>query len=793
MTMPPDVPIKPIRRSISERFSVVWLIPIAALLIALGVAWQSYSDRGPLIVITFDSASGVKAGETVVRYRDVDVGIVQSIGFSPSLEKVDVTVRLDKDIAPYVDGDAQFWVVRPEVTTQGVTGLDTVLSGVFIGGLWDTTPDGLVETHVGLTDAPLLGIGESGLRIILRAQGTAALSEGTPILFKGIRVGRTGKPRLIGDGTEAVADAIIYAPHDQLISSATRFWDTSGFSFRIGAGGAEIDFSSLASLISGGVTFETIVSGGQPVADGTQFDAYADEATARASVFSDASGPTLDLAVVFDDNVSGLTAGSPVEFGGVKIGEVSSLRGLVDEERFGDARVRLLASIGIRPERLGLEDGTTPETALAFLTERVADGLRARLATASILTGGLKVEFLRVAGAAPAVLERPSEGLPIIPSTANNVQDVAATAQGVLKRVNDLPIEELMGSVITFLDNASALVGSNEVQSLPAEAIGLLADARGVIGSDEVQQLPESLNALMISLQGTVGDLRGVLSQIEQADTVNRLLAAVDAAGTAATQVGTALDGVPTLIAEIEALAGKANDLPLEDLLTQATDLVDAARSLLAADATQALPVTLTAAMTDLQKVIAEITTQDGVARLLTAIDAAGTAANEAGNSFKGVPDLVAQLSAVAEKANALPVDELIAELTGITETANALLASDGAKDLPANLSGALAQVQSVLADLRDGGTIENTNKTLASAASAADAIALATTDLPALVARLNTLVNQTTTTLAGFDNNSQLNRDVRNAMREIQRAAEAVSSLSRALERRPNSIILGR
>ncbi len=541
------------------------------------------------------------------------------------------------------------------------------------------------------------------------------------------------------------------------------------------------------------MTFETIVSGGRPITDSFVFDVYADEATARASVFSGSGGPTLPLAVVFTENVSGLSAGSPVEYGGVRIGEVTGLNGLVDAARFGDERVRLLVSLQIKPERLGLEDGTSPAMALAFLKDRVADGLRARLATASILTGGLKIELLQVPDAPAAVLEEPADGLPIIPSTANNVQDVAATAQGVLKRVNDLPIEELMGSVIVFLENASALVGSDDVKKVPGEVVGLLEDARGVIGSDEVQKLPESLNTLMISLQGTTEDLRRILTQVEQADTINRLLAAVDAAGTAATEVGTALEGVPALVTQIEALAAKASALPVEDLLTQATGLVTSAQSLIASDGTQALPATLNGAMADLQNVIAEINSQDGVGRLLKAIDAAGTAATQAGASFKGVPDLVTQLSEVAKTANELPLDQLITQLTQVVNTADTLLASEGAKDLPAALTGALAEVQAVLADLRAGGTVENTNKTLASAASAANAVAAATEDLPRLVQRLNSLITQATSTLAGFDGSSEFSRDTKSTLREIQKAAESVSSLARALERRPNSIILGR
>ncbi|WP_372840956.1 MlaD family protein [Phaeovulum sp.] len=700
MSSPPDIQITSARRSIMERLSIVWLIPVTTLLIALGVAWQSYSDRGPLIQISFESASGIKAGETVLRYRDVNVGIVEEVGFSPLLQEVYVSVRLDKTIAPFVDDDAEFWVVRPVVTAQGVSGLGTVLSGVFIEGLWDKTPSGLVTNHVGLANAPLLKVGETGLQVVMRAQGSAVLSEGTPILFKGIKVGQLGRPRLGGNGAEAVADAIIYAPHDQLISSSTRFWDISGFSFKIGSGGAELGFSSLASLISGGITFENILSGGERISDGAQFDIYPDEAAARASIFSDSSGPTLELAVVFDENVSGLSAGSFVEYTGVRIGEVTSLRGIYDEAQFGDSRVRLLVSMEIRPERLGLAEGTTPAAALAFITDRVAEGLRARLATSSILTGGLKVELVQVDDAPPAAVVVPAEGMPILPSTANNIQDVAATAQGVLQRLNDLPIEELLGSAIVFLDNASELVASSDVQSVPGEIVGLIADARGVIGSDDVQKLPANLNALLAELQGTTGDLRRILDQIEQADTVSRLLAAIDAASTASKDVGEA---------------------------------------------------------------------------------------------FTGVPELMDQLSALTRTASALPLEKLVTDITAIVNTANDLLASEGAKALPEVLASALAEVDAVLAELRAGGVVENANRTFASTADAADAVAAATEDLPALVARIEALIDQASTTLADFSGSSEINRDVRSALREIQAAASAVTSLSRALERRPNSLILGR
>ena len=697
---PPEVQVTPARRSLWQRASVVWLVPLMALLIALGVAWQTYSSRGPLIEIAFPEAQGIHARETELRYRDVTVGLVEEVGFSEDLATVVASVRLDKTIAAYVDDDAVFWVVTPRVTAQGVTGLDTVLSGVFIEGEWDTTPEGLVPSHEGQAEPPLLRPGERGMTFRLRGLPGASLSEGTPILYKGLTVGRVGKPVLAVGGTGAEAPAVIQAPYDRLITSATRFWDTSGFSFTLGAGGVELDFTSVASLISGGVAFETLASGGIPVRGSALFDVFPGEAEARASLFSDTSTPGVNLTIIFDDNVSGLTVGAPVELGGVVIGEVVSMAGILDPLRFRDQRVRLMVTVEIRPSQLGLGDGTGEREVLDFLDARVTEGLRARLATASILTGGLKIELVERPTAQADQLDFSGDPFPILPSTAANIADAAATAQGVLQRINNLPIEELLQSAIGFLDSATALTADPALTAVPAEVTALLGDVRGLVGAPQVQALPEELGALMAELRGATADMRGLVAGLQDAQAVERLLAAVDAAGAAATSVSTSVAEVPALITTLTGVAEEARNLPLADLITQ---------------------------------------------------------------------------------------------VGGVVTAAEDLLRNEGTQGLPAQLGAALDELSLALTELREGGTVDNLNATLGSARDAAAAVAAASESLPQISRRLESVLAQATETLAGLDASSDLNRAARGALSEVERAARAIESLAKALERRPNSIILGR
>jgi paraquat-inducible protein B len=789
----PKVPVQPARRSFLERASIVWMVPVAALLIALGVAWNTWAERGPLIEIAFEDAAGIAANETELRYRNVAVGIVERVRFTPTLERVLVSVRLDKDVAPFVDDDAQFWIVQPEVTASGVTGLETVLSGIYIEGTWDASPDGMQYAFEAVQTAPLLTSARKGLEIELRSSRDSGMTEHTPILYKGIEVGRIGPARISQDGQWVFAPAVIFEPHDRLVTTATRFWDTSGFTFTLGPNGAELDFSSVATLLAGGITFDTLVSGGQRLQTGMVFEVFPDESSARTSVFEDSDGTTVTLSMVFDENVSGLAAEAPVEWRGVRIGEVVNVNGLVDPDRFRDARVHLVATVELRPSRFGLGGDLSEDDALAFLAERVAEGLRARLVSASILTGGLKVELLEVDDAPTAVLDTKAEPFPVFPVTASEIADVTATAEGVFERINALPIEELLQSAIGFLDNATAFVTSEDIRETPGELRGLLSEVRGVVGSDDIQALPGELSAVMADVQSATGDLREILAAVREADTVARVLAAVDQAGAAAKTADAALAALPDLSERVAALVDKANALPLEDLMSEITGLAEDARRIVAGEALQALPERVATAVAALEEVLGGLTEADTAGQLTRALAAAETAAGAVEEAVAGVPGVVARIDTIAKNAEDVKLDQLASELAGVLATARRLFGDTSDAELPAALAGALNEAEAALAELRAGGLIDSANETLASTRRAAAAVAEAADDLPALVERVNRTLQQAESTLSGYDKDSTFTREMQTALRDIQRASDAVADLARTIERRPNSIILGR
>jgi len=299
-------------------------------------------------------------------------------------------------------------------------------------------------------------------------------------------VGRIETPRLSATGDAVLFDAFIEAPYDRLVTTATRFWDASGFSLSFGAGGAKVDIESIAALVGGGVSFDTLVSGGRVPTNRHQFELFESEDAVRNDLFAGSTGRTITYAIVFEDNVSGLVAGAPVEFRGIKIGEVTSLSAEFVDGDEDIADIRLIAKVGLSPEALGLPPRATEQITTVFLRSAVEKGLRARLATASLLTGGLKVELLELDNPAPAGMGEDSDGVSTLPSVEAEIADAQASAEGMFRRINALPIEELISSTIGLLNSMNGLANDPDLKDTPGEIVGLVRDARQVVSTEQV-------------------------------------------------------------------------------------------------------------------------------------------------------------------------------------------------------------------------------------------------------------------------------------------------------------------
>src|SRR3974390_743949 len=115
------------------RFSIVWIIPILAAVVAIGIAVQRVLSEGPTIYIIFNSAQGIEAGKTFIKYKDVNIGQVTAVELSENYGRVVVKAKIAKHAGGLMVADAKFWVVEPRISLTGISGLNTLLSGNYIG------------------------------------------------------------------------------------------------------------------------------------------------------------------------------------------------------------------------------------------------------------------------------------------------------------------------------------------------------------------------------------------------------------------------------------------------------------------------------------------------------------------------------------------------------------------------------------------------------------------------------------------------------------------------------------
>lgn len=634
---PKDAPLKPAEparkpaaRAVRAGLPLIWLVPIVALIVTLGVGWNMIAGRGTLISVAFKDATGITPGETALKFREITVGKVESVRFTEDLQQVKVELRVDKDLAPYIDKDAQFWIVRPQVSAQGISRLDTVLTGSFVEGYWDDKVDQPQTQFQGLDKPPLTSFGEKGTWIVLAAERSRGMTEGAPVLFRGLPVGQMQNLRLADNEEGVLTDVFIAAPYDRLLTTRTVFWDTSGFSVSLGAQGVSLNVNSLASVLQGGAEFATLNSGGAPVENGHVFSLQPDQASAEANLFED-QGNALRLTMLVDESVSGLATGADVQFMGLTVGRVTSLSARTVKDDQGRDHVEQEVTLALTPERLGLPAGTTPEQALDFVEGQVRQGLRARLASAGFFGTSLQVELVALPDAAPAELDRNGQPNPIIPSAPGNISDFTGTAQGFLARVGNLPIEEVLKSASDMMNSVTAIASSEDTRAIPAALRGTLENAGSA--ADEIKNATAELRQ-----SGALTQIRGMVDEAQAAAEAVKLAAA----------------DVPQMVEQIDAAAAKIQAVDFAGIGTEAEGILQDIRALLGTEDAEQLPKNLSETLKSATGLLNDLRDGDAAGSLNTALASASTAAQDVSDAAKRLPQLSARLETLAARADAV-------------------------------------------------------------------------------------------------------------------------------------------
>ncbi|NDW47462.1 MlaD family protein [Ruegeria sp. PrR005] len=781
--------------------SLVWLVPVAAVAGAMGLAWQNYANRDVPIRIAFADATGIEPGKTEIRYREVGVGTVRSLQFSDDLSQVVAHAEINRDLARYLDKDTRFWLVTARVGPGGISGLNTLLSGSYIAADWDAETGDPSRDFVAEEVSPAVPPGTKGRAVVLVAPDSGSVSVGAPILHKGVQMGKVAAVRFDPLSGSVLISGFIEAPYDKMITSGTRFWNVSGIGLELGEGGIQLKVDSLASLLQGGIAFDTPVSGGEAVGRRPVFDLYPNEASARDALLGDTLQATVEIMSSFEGSVRGLRVGSEVLFRGVKVGQVKHMTAQVDEVEGQSPEIRMQVLYTVEPSRLGLHDVKTAEDTLSLLSTMVErGGLRARLMPASLFSGGLVVQLVEDDEAEPAVIDKQAAPFPIMPSLPTPPDTLAVASQNVLDRVAALPVEELMQRAITLLDNVNSIVADGDTRALPADIRSVLDNVNSVAGSESLRTLPDDLRQ-------AVASVNAVLDRFTQDEGSQKLVAALEEVRLAATYVTEFSAELPALVSNIDRLVAKADALPLEDVVASAGDVLQTANAFLEKEDVTRVPAALSAALEQAEKTLASIDTTVGSVNetlgrfeeqqvsqtLIDALNDVRTAAANVEDASAGLPSLVEDIDRLVATANELPLGDVVASADQVMQSADAFLRNEDMEKVPGALSGALEQVQQVLAELQAGGAVENLNRTLETASSAAESVALAVKDLPELAQRLDDLADSAEATIGAYGPGSPVNREVQAAIGDLRATVRSLNALVEAIRRKPNSLLVGR
>ncbi|WP_155630526.1 intermembrane transport protein PqiB, partial [Burkholderia territorii] len=196
--------------------SLVWLVPLIAALIGIGLVIKSVRERGPEVTISFHSAEGLEPGKTQVKYKDVEIGMVKTIKLSKDLSRVLVQVQLKKEAEDFAVKGSRFWIVRPRVGATGVSGLGTLLSGAYIGVDAGHGQDTQTD-FTGLETPPAVTGDQKGTQYVLRGDSLGSVDIGSPVYYRRVQVGQVVGFSLDKDGTGVTFNVFVNAPYDQYV------------------------------------------------------------------------------------------------------------------------------------------------------------------------------------------------------------------------------------------------------------------------------------------------------------------------------------------------------------------------------------------------------------------------------------------------------------------------------------------------------------------------------------------------------------------------------------------------
>ena len=510
---PDQTPNAALRR---PRFQLVWLIPIIAAIIAGYLGYRTLMERGPLLTLTFDDATGLQVGQTQLKYKSVALGTVESIDLVQNNSHVVVKVRMNNIGKRFLTSNARFWVVRPRMTLSDIASFETIVSGAYIT-VDPGQPGGHYQSHFqGLEQPPGVRSDQPGHTYTLTAYRLGAISSGSPIFYRDIIVGEVlGYD--IGNGLGPIKiNIFVRAPFDNLVRPDSRFWNSSGVSFGIQGGVLQLQMQSLQAMVLGGITFGLPYEARNeaPSPDDASFHLYESQQQAESAEYKN----QIQMVTYADSDVSGLTPGSPVTALGINVGDVTAITLEIDSKT-GSSRVKI--NMQLQPERiLSSKDIPPLPQILAIFQKFVDNGMRVEINTANYVTGQKEVALVMEPKQPPVKIGL-QDGAILLPFKSSSLTATLNNAAEITAKINQIPFQKIGDNLNILLKTANGTLGGPQTKKLLTQLASTLKTANTTLqtlnqGFGQDSDLQRNLRQILSQTSSTLQSLQALTIYLNQ-------------------------------------------------------------------------------------------------------------------------------------------------------------------------------------------------------------------------------------------------------------------------------------
>jgi paraquat-inducible protein B len=498
------------------RISGIWILPIIAGLVGIGMMYKEWQDRGQSITIAFENAEGLEIKKTKVKFKSVDIGILNDIEFNEEGDGILAKLVIEREMTKFLRSDSQFWVVRPRIGSSGISGIGTLLSGAYI-----TMEPGknqeLGTNFKGLESPPISSPNDEGLKVSLVSSGGKALRQGNPVMYRGFEVGAVEAVDFDIETRAITYDIFINAPFHHLITTNTFFWNAGGYEFSTTGQGFSVDFASIETIISGGIEFDipSDLGLGERITEAASFKLYDN----KTSVTEDRAYEYLEYVILVDDSVAGIQKGTPVEYRGIRIGRVARpYLGFHQTQTIDPQEERIPVVIHVEPRRLAEGPSYTLDWFDKQFKDWIKNGLTATLESANYLTGSMKIT-LDMSGKATDRITMFGNYIQI-PIGAGGFAGILEKTDALLAKLNALDVETMIATTNSTMESAQETFSTANDALISTQAMMLnledtLKEGQEVMkGLQPSSPLYQELQGNLIELQRTLDSLQPFIERI---------------------------------------------------------------------------------------------------------------------------------------------------------------------------------------------------------------------------------------------------------------------------------------